>query len=230
MRLSGVTAVILFTGRQLVAEVVRGQVVLDETQPARVLPRAADAPWAKPGQGHPLALQALFAEFEPVEAGVGGRTSQPVAWRSDDLGADVQLSPGLMAACGQGSTVRPCGKGPGGLGQSKDQGPCCSGRSARTMCRMDEESALRSSRYWRMSVWGFRTAVLAVAVVACSLVSVLTVDAGGWVLFGALCAIVASDIAIFSGFVLVRRNLPKPRPSFKRFRQTLGHNALHARS
>ena len=72
--------------------------------------------------------------------------------------------------------------------------------------------------------------MLAVAVVAGSLVSVLTIDVGAWVLFGALCAIVASDIAIFSGFALVRRNLPKPRPSFKTFRQTLGHNALHARS
>jgi len=98
------------------------------------------------------------------------------------------------------------------------------------MLRMDDESPLRSSRYWSLSVWGFRTAVLAVAVVAGSLVTVLTIDAGEWVLFGALCAIVASDIAIFSGFALVRRKLPKPRPSFKTFRQTLGHDALHAGS
>ncbi len=76
-----------------------------------------------------------------------------------------------------------------------------------------------------MSVWGFRTAVLAVAVVAGSLVSILTIDAGAWVLFGALCAIVASDLAIFSGFALVRRNLPNPRPPFRTFRKTLGHDA-----
>ncbi len=93
---------------------------------------------------------------------------------------------------------------------------------------MDDESALRSSRYWSLSVWGFRTAVLAVAVAAASLVSVLTVDAGAWVLFGALCAIVASDIAIFSGFALLRRNPPEPPPSFETFRRTLGHGALHA--
>jgi len=117
--------------------------------------------------------------------------------------------------------------GPTGCrGRTKD--PVTQAALARTISDMDNESALRSSRYWRMSVWGFRTALLAAAVVAGSLVSVLIIDSGAWVLVGALCAIVASDIAIFSGFALVRRNLPKPRPSFKTFRQTLGHDALHA--
>lgn len=91
---------------------------------------------------------------------------------------------------------------------------------------MNTESSLRSSGYWRLSVWGFRTALLAVAVVAGSLVSVLVTDSGVWVLVGALCVIVASDIAIFSGFGLVRRNLSES-PSFKTFRQTLGHDAMH---
>ena len=100
--------------------------------------------------------------------------------------------------------------------------------SARTIGRVGDKGELRSSRYWAFSVWAFRVAVLAVAVVAGSLISVLTLDAGAWVLFGALCAIVASDIAIFSGFALVRRKLPKPGPSFKTFRQTLRHDALHA--
>lgn len=79
-----------------------------------------------------------------------------------------------------------------------------------------------------MSVWGFRTALLAAGVLAGSLVSVLITDEGAWILVGALCAIVASDIAIFSGFALMRRNLPNPPPSFKTFRKTLGHDALHA--
>jgi hypothetical protein len=94
---------------------------------------------------------------------------------------------------------------------------------------MEDDSALRASRYWRLSVWGFRTAGLAAAVVAGSLVSVLTVHAGAWVLFGALCAIVVGDMAVFSGFALVRRNLPKAPPSFKTFRHALGHSALHTR-
>ena len=116
--------------------------------------------------------------------------------------------------------------GPNGT-QSETKDPGCSGRSDPTICCMDNESGLRSSRYWKLSLWGFRTALLAVAVAAGSLVSFLTTDAGAWVLFGALCAIVASDIAIFSGFALVRRHLPKPPLSFKTFRQTLGHDALH---
>ena len=98
------------------------------------------------------------------------------------------------------------------------------------MCGVNDESALRSSRYWRLSLWGFRTAVLAVVVAAGSLVPVLTVDAGAWVLFGALCAIVVADVAIFSGFALVRRNLPEPGPSFTTFRHALGHSVLHAGS
>ncbi len=79
-----------------------------------------------------------------------------------------------------------------------------------------------------MSVWGFRIALLAAVVLAGSLVSVFITDTGAWVLVGALCAIVASDIVIFGGFALVRRNFPKPRPSFMTFRQALRHDALHA--
>ena len=91
---------------------------------------------------------------------------------------------------------------------------------------MSDESALRSSSYWRVPVWGFRTAVLAVAVLVGSVVADLTVDAGAWVLFGALCGIVAGDVAVFGGYALVRRTLPSPRPTFKTFRRTLGHDAL----
>jgi hypothetical protein len=36
-------------------------------------------------------------------------------------------------------------------------------------------------------------------------------------------------MAVFSGFALVRRNLPKAPPSFKTFRHALGHSALHTR-
>lgn len=90
----------------------------------------------------------------------------------------------------------------------------------------------RDNRYWRLSVWGFRTAVLAIVVVAGSLVSVLTIDAGEWVLFGALCAFYVSDLVIFSGLglVLTMCDLSKPRPSFKTLRRALGHDALCIRS
>lgn len=98
------------------------------------------------------------------------------------------------------------------------------------MAGVDDGSALRTSRFWRLSVWGFRTALLALAVAAGSLVSLLTVGDGAWVLFGALCAIGASDLAIFGGFALVRRDLPEVRLSFTSFRHALGHDALHARS
>ena len=105
--------------------------------------------------------------------------------------------------------------------------PCWLARPASTMWDMDDWSPLSGSRYWRLSVWGFRVAVLAVVVMAGSVVSLLTIDAGSWFLFGAICVVVASDIAVFSGFALMRRNLPKPRPSFKSFRQTLIHDSLH---
>jgi len=39
------------------------------------------------------------------------------------------------------------------------------------MSRVDEAAELRSSGHWRLAVWGFRLAVLSLAVLAASLVA-----------------------------------------------------------
>src|SRR5208282_5639355 len=96
------------------------------------------------------------------------------------------------------------------LGQSDDQGPCRPVRAPRIMSRVDEAAEFRSSGHWRLALWGFRLAVLSLAILVASLVALVTTGDGAWVLFGALCGIVAGDIGIFTGYVFVKRDLSKP--------------------
>jgi hypothetical protein len=78
-----------------------------------------------------------------------------------------------------------------------------------------------------LAVWGFRLAVLSLAVLVASLVALVTTGDGAWVLFGALCGIVAGDIGIFTGYAFVKRDRSKPLHSFMTFRRTLMKDALH---
>ena len=96
---------------------------------------------------------------------------------------------------------------------------------------MDDATKLRGSAHWRPAVWGLRLAGLGLAVIAGGLATRLwSTGAGLSILAVGMGIYLVGGVVVFIGFILVRRALPGPRPSYWRFRRTLMHDVLHALS
>ncbi len=90
---------------------------------------------------------------------------------------------------------------------------------------------LRHSAHWRSAVWGVRVMGPGLAVVIAGLITLLWSTGAGQAILAVGIAIYLVGLAL--SFVEVHRaygEVQQPRPDYARVRQTLLHDALHARS
>jgi hypothetical protein len=90
---------------------------------------------------------------------------------------------------------------------------------------------LRHSAHWRLAVWGVRVMGAGLAVVVAGLITLLLSTAAAQAILAVGMGIYLFDVVL--SFVEVHRaygEVQPPRPNYARVRQTLWHDALHARS
>ena len=96
---------------------------------------------------------------------------------------------------------------------------------------MEDATNLRHSAHWRLAVWGLRVMGAGLAVVIPGLITLLWSTAAGPAILAVGMGIYLFDVVL--SFVEVHRaygEVQPPRPNYARVRQTLWHDALHARS
>jgi predicted membrane channel-forming protein YqfA (hemolysin III family) len=90
---------------------------------------------------------------------------------------------------------------------------------------------LRSSEHWRRAVRGLRLAGFGLLVAVAGLVTrVWSTGTGLTILAVGVVIYLIGFVVVYSGFIPAIRALPKPRPSFWKFRRILMSDALHLRS
>ncbi len=94
---------------------------------------------------------------------------------------------------------------------------------------MDEPPELRRNGHWRVAVWSLRVGYVGLVVAAAGLIVTL---AGGtaWILAASVIIWLATVVVTLTGFLLARRELPEPRPTFWSMRFMLIHDSTHAAS
>ena len=94
---------------------------------------------------------------------------------------------------------------------------------------MDEPSALRDNRHWRLAVWALRAGYVGLAVAATGLVA-MWFGSSPWVLAVGMVVWLAAAAVTLAGFLWSRHELPEPRPTFWSMRFMLIHDTVHALS
>ena len=94
---------------------------------------------------------------------------------------------------------------------------------------MDEPPELQDNGHWRMAVWALRVGYVGLAGAVAGLI-VITLGGTQWVLGAGVITWLAAVAVTLAGFLLSRREIPEPRPTFWSMRFMLIRDTVHTRS
>jgi hypothetical protein len=103
------------------------------------------------------------------------------------------------------------------------------GCASHTVRGVGEPPELRHNRHWRIAVWSLRVGYVGLAVAVVGLIVTLS-GSTPWVLAVGVIIWLGTVAVTLTGFVVARRELPQPRPTFWSMRFMLVHDSTHALS
>ena len=94
------------------------------------------------------------------------------------------------------------------------------------MLRVNEPLELQRSAPWKATVWSLRVGYVGLVVAAAGLIVTLTGSTSSILAVGVIVWL-ATVVVTLTGFLLARRELPEPRPTFWSMRFMLIHDSTH---
>jgi hypothetical protein len=95
------------------------------------------------------------------------------------------------------------------------------------MLRVNEPLELQRSAQWRTAVWSLRVGYVGLVVAAAGLIVTLAGSTSSVLAVGVIVWLVTVPVTL-TGFLLARRELREPRPTFWSMRLMLIHDSVHA--